>query len=1815
LKNKNLQNFNVNLTAYKILKLFNKKRTTMNRSLLEKAKSNILTKWNYKAIAFLFLFSFFGFNAVNAQSVAYNYNFSESSGNAYTSITGGTNVTPSLATLPVNTYTGALPTATIPFTFYFNGSPFTQVNISDNGFINLGAVAPTVGIISPITGAGFSNAIGAYGNNLVFAVATAEIRYETIGTAPNRVFVVQYKDMQRRSGITNLNGLINMQIRLHETTNVVETIYRDLFASTSTATVTGQVGLRGTATTDFNSRQNTAPALPIYPATSATTANTQGLVTLGQASGIAAQGWLAGTRLVWTPCFAPTGITATMQGDNSTLDITWTNPSVVPVGGYDWEVRTSGAPGSGPVGLFASGNTSSTIATIPGLSLGITYYIYVKPTCKSVWMPFTTPLNNPTTTVPSSISVTPTCLVASIPYVQNFESASVPSIPTCNSVVVVSGAAMITRDNSVTAYYGFNNKNLITSGVLAQNTWYFTQGINFPSAGSYKLTYKYGGSREQAFFEQKMRVYYGATASVAGMTNLLGDHNSIKASPLNNVINFTVTAPGTYYIGFNGYANASQGYLQIDDINVDFSTCFPPTALTSGQLTSSSAIISWTAPASAPSAGYFYYYSTVNTTPINTTNPSGNTGAGGTLASLTGLTPSTTYYFWVSSNCGGEKSEWSLAGTFTTLPPPPVPCTPAPTSVDAQGITNVTFGSINNTTGAEAGNYGNYTSLTTNIAQTTTVNVAITFNTGVFNYNTRIWVDWNDDGDFYDVGEGVANGLSASSSPNTLTLSFVVPTLNSLGASTIGPHRLRIGGADINTLTGTLPGEGPCYNGTWGTFEDYSVYVISPPPPLSISTASDAFCEGDCTVVPVTITSNVADFQVYSWSPSAGVSGDATSGWIFCPTTTTTYILTATQTSGNFSSNTATFTVTVNPLPTPITITPVTLTTCQNGVTPYAPLVATGGIVSGITIFEENFNGATNTFTTVNNSGPAPGPFNNPADAAWTLHNSPYVYGLTFNSNDSSQFYMSNSDDQGSAGTTNTLLISPSFSLAAPVTDATLTFWHYYRSWSSGSSNVEISTDGGATWSLLPGNSWSTTTQGASSNFVKVTIGLSAYVGNANVRIRFNYLNANFGWYWCIDNVKITGSTTSDIVWSPTTGLYINATGTPYLGQATSTVYANPNTTTTYTASADSPEGCTRSNTVTVTVTPVSGGTASSNQVLPCGANPTDLNLTGNTGSVVSWQSANNPSFTGATTIAVAATTLPFANMLPIPPTGVKYFRAVVQTGSCPVVYSTTVTVAYDSTTWSGSWSNGVPTSTKAAVFNANYSSTGDLNACAVSVIGGNVVFNSGHSLIVQNAVSVTGGSLTFENNSSLVQVNNTSNTGNITYKRNTTPMNRYDYTYWSSPVSPQTLVALSPSTLFDKYFIYDPNIGNWVNVSSSSLMDPGKGYIVRAPQTFDPIATSIYNGQFIGIPNNGDIPINVVVGANTVNLLGNPYPSAIDADLFMSDSFNDSKIGGAIYLWTHNTPVASNNYIFNDYAIYTFTGGVGTRAALNSGVNNSVPTGKIAAGQGFMIEGSLSGTNPILFKNSMRVAGNNSQFYRYGSEDRNANTVNTIEKHRIWLEVANSDATAYKQILVGYIENATNGLDRGYDGKVFDVGNQVFLYTKVDDTVLGVQGKALPFDENDIVPLGFKSSIASNYEIRLSDFDGLFASQNVYLEDTYMNVIHDLKASNYSFSTDAGTFEDRFIIRYVNSTLNNNQVNFDENSVIILKQNDDILIDCSSEMNSVKIHDVRGREIFAKENVNANHFVISSLNSSEQVLIVSVTTNDGKKVTKKVVF
>ena len=92
--------------------------------------------------------------------------------------------------------------------------------------------------------------------------------------------------------------------------------------------------------------------------------------------------------------------------------------------------------------------------------------------------------------------------------------------------------------------------------------------------------------------------------------------------------------------------------------------CATPTPLSTTVITGSGATLNWTAASPTPANGYQYYYSTTNTAPTAATTPSGTVTA--TSKALTGLNPTTTYYFWIRSNCVSSQSNWISGGSFTT---------------------------------------------------------------------------------------------------------------------------------------------------------------------------------------------------------------------------------------------------------------------------------------------------------------------------------------------------------------------------------------------------------------------------------------------------------------------------------------------------------------------------------------------------------------------------------------------------------------------------------------------------------------------------------------------------------------------------------------------------------------------------------------------------------------------------------------------------------------------------------------------------------------------------------------------------------------------------------------------------------------------------------------------------------------------------------------------------------------------------------------------------------------------------------------------
>ncbi|KIA98317.1 hypothetical protein OA93_10920 [Flavobacterium sp. KMS] len=608
------------------------------------------------------------------------------------------------------------------------------------------------------------------------------------------------------------------------------------------------------------------------------------------------------------------------------------------------------------------------------------------------------------------------------------------------------------------------------------------------------------------------------------------------------------------------------------------------------------------------------------------------------------------------------------------------------------------------------------------------------------------------------------------------------------------------------------------------------------------------------------------------------------------------------------------------------------------------------------------------------------------------------------------------------------------------------------------------------------------------------------------------------------------------------------------------------------------------------------------------------------TGSVVlnglpatgTWTIVSNPPAVTKTDTGISTT---ISGLAP----GDYTFTVKSTTSTCTSIASAKITIpGLVTNTWNGtawSWLGGAPTIDQNVIFTGNYNSPTlnnpnvDINSCTCEV-NANVVIKSGRTLTVINSLKVAlTASLRFEDQASLYQKNdNAINTGSITYERLTKGMKDQDYVYWSSPVVDQKFSKLSLGT--NSYHAFNIDTNSWVWTADN--METGRGYIIKSRNVgpFPYEQTIVFNG----FPNNGALVLGTQTKADEYILVGNPYPSALSADEFLRG--NKDVLDGTLYFWSHITPLKYDgskwDYASNDYATYNLSGGVagGSGEGTASGSKSPKPLGNIAAGQSFFVNAKTGGAN-VTFKNSMRVAGKNGEFFKPGIN----NKTTSLEKNRVWLNLTNKGG-AFKQMLVGYIEGASNEYESIYDGLSYNMNAYIDFYSINKGQQFVIQGRALPFKETDLVPLGYSSEIAGNFTIGIDAVDGALTDQGIYLEDKVIGMIHNLRETDYTFTTAAGTFNDRFVLRYTNKTLGTGEFELAENAVLVAVANKEIKINAFSQtIDKVFIYDVSGKLIYKKEKVGNPTLTIENLKSANQVLVVKVVLDNKHIETKKVIF
>jgi hypothetical protein len=707
-------------------------------------------------------------------------------------------------------------------------------------------------------------------------------------------------------------------------------------------------------------------------------------------------------------------------------------------------------------------------------------------------------------------------------------------------------------------------------------------------------------------------------------------------------------------------------------------------------------------------------------------------------------------------------------------------------------------------------------------------------------------------------------------------------------------------------------------------------------------------------------------------------------------------------------------------------------------------------------------------------------------------------------------------------------------------------------------------------------------------------VDISALDGNNTLYLRFRFTGDSFDLFrWSIDDIMVTGDAPPilpQIAWTPVNGLYTDSgLTTPYImGDFTDTVYAAPNGSVTYTATDQN--NCTTNVTVTrnrkVWTGAVSNNWYDDNNWFPIGR-PTINNCV--VVPDVSSGSTNTPNllFSDTGSIPLPPTTPGFARNLTVEPNGVLN----IQSQSNLLVEE---------------WIN-------------------------VDADGTLIIYSGGNLVQTSDAFTTA------------------DNTGQILMQRQVSSIGNLDYVYWSSPVEGFDVENISRDTnpnLIWQWLPTQPtgggvgHHGDWINPIANEIMTVGEGYIVRGlsnTTTTLPLGTT----QFEGRPNNGIIQVPITRGTwypsdgnytgdngtingttpndDNWNLIGNPYPSAISYTEFIS-SANNPYIDGTIYFWTHqNAPSAIpdpfyGDFVYNydpaDYIDQNYTG-----------TNPPSFNGSIPSGQSFFVlmldtAPLTTTTRTVTFNNDMRfdssfLAYENTNFYRNSSQER----FNEIERHRIWLDLISSTDNAIS-ILIGYIEGATNERDRLYDGMRFP-GTSMSFYSMIHNENMSIQGRSLPFVETDLVPLGIELPAAGNYSIAINSLDGLFEDENqdIYLEDTYLDFIHDLRVSPYSFNSEAGEFNDRFILRYTNQSLGLEE--FDSSAAITISApgNNYIKVTASNTIKSISIYDVLGRTLYLNNSINELEFRIDNVSQSDGILFVKVELENGMYKIQKVVL
>lgn len=557
-----------------------------------------------------------------------------------------------------------------------------------------------------------------------------------------------------------------------------------------------------------------------------------------------------------------------------------------------------------------------------------------------------------------------------------------------------------------------------------------------------------------------------------------------------------------------------------------------------------------------------------------------------------------------------------------------------------------------------------------------------------------------------------------------------------------------------------------------------------------------------------------------------------------------------------------------------------------------------------------------------------------------------------------------------------------------------------------------------------------------------------------------------------------------------------------------------------------------------------------------------------------------------------------------------------------------------------------------------NLEVSNDLNISGLIIDNGATLKVNQNSALHNSWYLKLDGTLDLDDDSQLIQTEKSTlddNSSGILEKDLKGTADKFTYNYWSSPVS-----KISNSTSNNNYTVKDiftnvnflptghdgvsvplsiadywiwkftnnlsDDYSSWQHVRSSGEIIVGEGFTMKGPGTGTINDEQNYTLQ--GKPNNGDINLRVFAGNDY--LIGNPYPSAIDAIKFIEDNKStNSETGGAtngtLYFWKHwggGSHIASEYQ--GGYATYSLSGGV--PAASNSLSNDAMSTGGTAAdvpsryiptGQGFYTTAETNGI--INFNNAQRVfhiEENTDTAYLKG--DKTNNNASKGNDPRMKLRIGfNSVNTLQRQLLITVDENASLGYDWGYDSKYIDtqIDDMYWLINNQKFIIQGIN----KIDEETVIPLGIHTKTDGFNSIKIDELENTPDDFNIYLHDKELNIYKNLTQDKYEVYLVAGHYIDRFEIVFSNSnmTLDTEENENKQIEVYFSNEKNSIVINnpASKLIESVEMFNILGQTLFKfQTNTNNNHIEYNANQIKAGNYILKIETEFGN-ISKKVLI